>query len=110
MKVLRSQMDPSIQVFTLIGVPFQRNKKTKLQQRGKTRKKKARGQNAIKTELESLKKKLGKNKRTIAALRHKVTACKDGDGRENDDGESSDDARDSFGGKRNKKSKTKESS
>ena len=76
----------------------------------KNRKNTARGQNAIKTELESLKKKLGKNKRTIAALRYKVTASKDGDGRENDDGEISDDAGDSFGGKRNKKSKTKESS
>ena len=41
-------------------------------------------------------------------MRHKVTASKDGDGRENDDGESSDDAGDSFGGKRNKKSKTKD--
>ena len=75
----------------------------------KNGRKKAGGQNAIKTELESLKKKLGKNKRTIAALRHKVTASKDGDGGVNDDGESSDDAGDSFGGKRNNKSKTKES-
>ena len=78
--------------------------------KSKNRKNTARGQNAIKTELESLKKKLGKNKRTIAALRHKVTASKDGDGRENDDGESSNDAGDSFGGKRNKKSKTNDSS
>ena len=67
------------------------------------------GQNAIKTELESLKKKLGKNKRTIAALKNRVASEGGGDGEEDgDDGDSAEDAGDSFGGKRGKKSKTKD--
>ena len=61
------------------------------------------GQGGIKTELENLKKKLGKNKRTIAALKNKVAAADDGD--DDEDGEVSEDAGDNFGGNRNKKSK-----
>ena len=74
----------------------------------KTGRKPTRGQNAIKTELESLKKKLGKNKRTIAALKNKVSASNVGDGEGADEEENVDDAGDSFGGKQNKKSKSKD--
>ena len=77
--------------------------------RKKAGKGKAGGQNAIKTELESLKKKLGKNKRTIAALKNRVVSEGGRDGEEvGEDGDSADDAGDSFGEKRGKKSKTKD--
>ena len=66
--------------------------------------KKTGGQGSIKTELQSLKKKLGKNKRKIAALKSQV-AEKRGGGDGDDDSDSADaaDAGDSFGGKRKKK-------
>ena len=74
----------------------------------KTGRKPTGGQNAIKTELESLKKKLGKNKRTVAALKNKVSTLNVGNGEGADEEENVDDAGDSFGGKQNKKSKLKD--
>ena len=69
---------------------------------------KAGGGASIKTELQSLKKKLGKNKRKIAALKMKVAEKKEKDddvdfGEVTSDEEA--DAGDSFGGKRTKKKK-----
>ena len=69
---------------------------------------KAGGQKSMKTELQSLKKRVGKTKRQIAALKTKVlTGGLKADGDEDDDDtDGSDDAGDCFGGKRQKKPKT----
>ena len=69
--------------------------------RKKTGKGGAGSQQAVKTELENLKKKLGKKKRKIAALQKKKAKDDDVDfGKVTSDEE---DAGDSFGGKRGKK-------
>ena len=66
--------------------------------------KKTGGQGPIKTELQSLKKKLGKNKRKIAALKSQVAEKRGGgDGDDDSDSAVAADAGDSFGGKRKKK-------
>ena len=79
-------------------------------ERRKRKKSKARGQKSVKTELQSLKKKVGKTKRQIAALKTKVLTGglkADGDDEEDDgDSDGDDDAGDCFGGKRQKKPKT----
>ena len=68
---------------------------------------KAGGQQSVKTELQNLKKKLGKSKRKIAALKNLVADEKekvDGDKDGDSDGDNVD-AGDNFGGKRQKKAK-----
>ena len=71
--------------------------------------KKAGGQQSVKTELQNLKKKLGKSKRKIEALKVKAAEEKH-KGKDVDFGEvtSDEDAGDNFGGKRQKKAKKKE--
>ena len=70
---------------------------------------KAGGQKSVKTELQSLKKWVGRTKRQIAALKTKVLTGglkADGDGEEDEnDSDGSEDAGDCFGGKRQKKPK-----
>ena len=72
---------------------------------------KAGEQKLVKIELQSLKKKVGKTKRQIAALKTKALTGglrvpdKEDEGDE-DDSDGSDDAGDCFGGKRQKKPKT----
>ena len=67
-------------------------------------KKKSADQKTMTTELKSLKKKLGKNKRTIAALQKKVEQDDPSDD-SNSGGNGGEDAEDAFGGKRTKKEK-----
>ena len=74
----------------------------------KQKRKPAGGQpSTVKTELENLKKKLGKHKRTIAALKNKIGKEKDVATESNDDegNDPTSDAGDGFGGKRAKKVK-----
>ena len=81
------------------------------ERRKKKRGGKAGGQKSVKTELQSLKKRVGKTKRQIAALKTKVLTGglrePDKDDEEDDgDSDGDDDAGDCFGGKRQKKPKT----
>ena len=70
---------------------------------------KAGGQKSVKNELQSLKKRVGKSKRQIAALKTKILTGglkeKDKGDTEPEDSDDSDDAGDCFGGKRQKKPK-----
>ena len=69
----------------------------------------SRGQKSVKNELQSLKKRVGKSKRQIAALKTKILTGglkeKDKGDTEPEDSDDSDDAGDCFGGKRQKKPK-----
>ena len=86
----------------------EREKVVDKRKKQKQKRKPAGGQpSTVKTELENLKKKLGKHKRTIAALKNKIGKEKDVATESNDDegDDPTSDAGDGFGGKRAKKVK-----
>ena len=87
--------------------PDERDKVTEERKKQKQKRKPTGGQPSnVRTELENLKKKLSKNKRTIAALKNKIEKEKEvANDSSEDDGSQDVDAGDGFGGTREKKSK-----